>query len=106
MTPERSWIELRPGEIILRLYVQPRAGKRGVAGVVNDRLKVRVTEPPANGKANAAVVHLVADLAAVPRSAVAVSHGAGGREKTLCIKTAQPQATAARLLAAGKVHGI
>jgi len=104
MTTERSWIELRPGEIILRLHVQPRAGKRGVAGVVNGRLKVRVTEPPANGQANAAVVHLVADLAAVPKSAVVLSHGTGGREKTLHIATAEPQATAARLLAAAEVH--
>jgi uncharacterized protein (TIGR00251 family) len=104
MTTVQSWIQLRPGEIILRLHVQPRAGRRGVAGVIDDRLKVRVTEPPANGQANAAVVHLVAELAGVPKSAVMVSHGAGGREKTLRIATAEPHATAARLLAVAEVH--
>jgi hypothetical protein len=100
MATERRWLELRPGEIVLRLRVQPRASKRTVAGVVNDRLKVCVTEAPTNDQANAAVVRLVAEVAAVPKSAVVVSHGARTRDKTLRISSADPPGTAARLLAA------
>lgn len=95
-----SWIELRPREVVLRLRVQPRAARPGVAGVAYDRLRIRVSEPPAGGQANAAVVRLLAGLAGVPKSAVVVSQGAAGREKTLRISTVDPQATAARLLAA------
>ena len=100
MMPERSWVEVRPDEIILRVRVQPRAAKRGVAGVVDGRLKILVTQAPADGRANAAVIRLVAELAAVPKSSVVVSQGGTAREKTLRLSTTDPQATTARLLAA------
>jgi uncharacterized protein len=47
---------------------------------------VRVAAPPVDGKANAAVCALVAARAGVPRSAVAVVHGAGTRDKVLEVR--------------------
>jgi uncharacterized protein (TIGR00251 family) len=97
---ERSWIEIRPGEIIVRLHVQPRASRRGLSGVVGGRLKARVTAAPTGGRANAAVVELVAEIAGVPKSAVRVAQGVTARDKTLRISTADPAATAACLCTA------
>lgn len=95
-----SWIDVRETEVILRLRVQPRAAVAGVVGVVRDRLKVRVPEAPADGRANAAVVHLISRLAGVPKSAVGISHGGSSREKTLRIEAPKPAAAAERLRAA------
>jgi len=49
-------------------------------------LRARVTAPPVDGKANAALERLVANALGVPKSAVSVVSGARGREKTLAIE--------------------
>jgi uncharacterized protein (TIGR00251 family) len=47
-------------DLILDLHVQPRASRDEIVGVIGDRLKVRITAPPVDGKANQ---HLIAYLA-------------------------------------------
>jgi uncharacterized protein (TIGR00251 family) len=95
-----SWLEVREGAIVVHVRVQPRAHTREICGHIGGRLRVRVTEPPADGRANAAVVALLAQLAGVARSAVVVSRGAKAREKTLIISTGDPGAIATRLRSA------
>ena len=65
----------------LKLRVSPGAGRAAVVGRHGDAWKVRVTEAPERGRANDAVVRLIADTLAVPRSAVTLVSGHGGREK-------------------------
>lgn len=82
--------EARPGSLLLRLRVTPKARRAGIEGVVRDAegralLAVKVTAPPADGAANKAVVALIADLLGVPKSAVTIESGAGSRIKTLAI---------------------
>jgi uncharacterized protein YggU (UPF0235/DUF167 family) len=60
------------------------------------RLKLAVTAPPADGRANEAVLQLVADLLAVPRRAVALVSGASARDKRVRVDLA-PALTLARL---------
>jgi uncharacterized protein len=66
--------------------VQPRAKRSEVAGERAGAVLVRVAAPPVDGKANAALCALVAELAGVPRSAVTVLRGAGGRDKVLEVR--------------------
>ncbi len=66
--------------------VQPRAKSDALAGERGGALVVRVTAPPVDGKANAAVCALVARAAGVPKSAVTVLRGAGTRDKLLEIR--------------------
>src|SRR5258708_13764115 len=49
------------GALVVDVLVQPRASRAGVGPVVGDRLRVSVTAPPVDGKANAAVVEAVAE---------------------------------------------
>jgi uncharacterized protein YggU (UPF0235/DUF167 family) len=67
----------------LELRVIPRSPKTSVAGIRNGRILVRVTAPPVDRAANAAVVGLVADLLEVPRGAVRVAGGAASRNKVV-----------------------
>jgi uncharacterized protein len=77
--------ESRPGYLHADLAVrlQPRAKREEIAGERAGALMVRVTAPPVDGKANAALCALVARRAGVPKSAVSVVRGASSRDKVV-----------------------
>jgi uncharacterized protein len=65
----------------LRLRVSPGAGRAAIVGRHGDAWKVRVTAPPEHGRANEAVLRLLATTLAVPREAVSLVSGHSGRDK-------------------------
>jgi uncharacterized protein len=65
----------------LDVRVIPRARRDELAGVRDGRLLVRVSAPPVDGKANAAVCALLANAAGVPKGAVRVVRGETSRDK-------------------------
>lgn len=65
----------------LVLHVQPRASRTEVVGPHGDAVKVRLAAPPVDGAANAALVRFLAERLGVPRDAVRLVGGAGGRRK-------------------------
>ena len=72
------------------MRLTPRARSARIEGVVKDAdgqvlLKVAVTAPPAEGKANAALVALLAEVFDVPRGAVSLLHGTQARRKLVFI---------------------
>ena len=71
----------RPEGVLLAIRVQPRARQDEVVGWQGATLRVRVTAPPSEGRANEAVVRLLADALGVPRSAIALVRGAASRDK-------------------------
>ena len=81
----------------LKLRVSPGAGRAAVVGRHGDAWRVRVTEPPERGKANDAVVRLLAETLAVPRSAVTLVSGHGAREKIVELAGVGPGLVARRL---------
>ena len=90
-------IEGAPGGCRIHLWVQPRASKDGIVGVQGDALKVRLTAPPVEGKANRALVRFVADRLGVPRGDVELTAGAGGRRKTVRVSGMDPNQARERL---------
>lgn len=67
----------------LRVRVSPGARRGGVAGRVGDVWKLRVTAPAEGGRANDAVVRLLADTVDVPRSRVTLVSGHAARDKVV-----------------------
>lgn len=67
----------------LRVKVVPGAKRDEVVGPLGDRLKIRVSAPPEDGKANRAVCELVARRLGVRESAVRVASGHANAHKTL-----------------------
>jgi uncharacterized protein len=65
----------------LRLRVSPGANRAGVVGRYGQGWKVRVTAPPEGGRANEAIVRLLAETLSVPRAAVKLVSGKGARDK-------------------------
>jgi len=79
-----------PGGIRLRLKVQPKARRETIAGCAPDpdgvALKLSVGAPPEDGKANAAVIALLAEALGVAKSAISVVSGATDRRKLVEIR--------------------
>jgi uncharacterized protein len=67
----------------LRLRVSPGAARTELAGRHGDAWKVRVTAAPERGRANDAVVALLADRLGVPRRSVSVVSGQSSRDKVI-----------------------
>jgi uncharacterized protein (TIGR00251 family) len=65
----------------IAVRVQPRANRDGIAGERDGVLIVRVTAPPAEGKANDAVRKLLAKRLGIAPSRVSIVRGATGRDK-------------------------
>jgi uncharacterized protein len=63
--------------------VHPRARKNAITGSVGDALKLSLTAPPVDGKANQAVIEFFADLFAIPRSSVTIASGETSRNKVV-----------------------
>jgi uncharacterized protein (TIGR00251 family) len=70
----------------LRVRVQPRAKRAGIGEWRGDALVVRVTAPPVEGRANAAVRKAIAEAAGVPASKVTIVRGRASRDKTLRVE--------------------
>lgn len=94
--------EERPVDIVLRVHVEPGAGRRAVSGHYGDSLKVKVAAPPEGGRANEAVAELLASTLGVPASNVALVSGAASRSKRFRIGPVE-LTTVRRLLAAAEV---
>jgi uncharacterized protein len=86
----------------LRLRVAPGAARAAVVGRHGDAWKVRVAAAPERGKANEAVITLLAQTLAVPRSSVTLVSGSGSRDKIVELAGIAPDEIERRLATAGR----
>jgi uncharacterized protein (TIGR00251 family) len=89
------------GETHLRVRVSPRAAQPGIVGRHGDGWKVRVAAPAEGGRANAAVLRLLADALELPQRALRVRSGAAAREKVIAISGLDDAEAERRLQLAG-----
>ncbi len=66
---------------VLRVHVQPGASREGIAGVHGNALKVRVRAQATSGRANEAVLTLLAKELGVPATVLTLTGGASSRDK-------------------------
>ena len=72
-------------DVILKIYLQPKSSKNEVTGPYRDGIKVKVTAPPMEGKANEALVRFLAKKFGISPSRIEIIKGLHSREKTLRI---------------------
>ena len=72
-------------EVIFKVYLQPKASKNEIVGSYRDGIKVKITAPPVEGKANEALIRFLAKELGVSPSCIEITRGQHFREKTLKI---------------------
>jgi uncharacterized protein (TIGR00251 family) len=80
-----KWYHWQADALILEVALQPRASKNEIAGVHADRLKIRITAPPTDGKANAHLCRFLASELGIAASSIRILRGETGRIKRLSI---------------------
>ena len=75
-----------PGsETKIRVKVQPGASPNQILGFQNEALRVRVAAPPERGKANHALLELLAEATRVPKSSIRILSGHTSRDKWVAV---------------------
>ena len=95
MSPRHTAVSLT-----FAIRVHPRARRNAIEGRVGDALKVSLTAPPVDGKANEAVIRFFAELLQVSRSSVTIAAGETSRNKVIRVVGLTPAELEARLSAA------
>ncbi len=72
-----------PAGVTFAVKLHPRAKKNTITGELGDALKVSLTAPPIDGRANAACIEFFAKLLEVPRSSVTIASGQTSRQKVI-----------------------
>jgi uncharacterized protein len=71
------------GGVEFAVKVHPRAKKNAITGELGGALKVSLTAPPVDGRANEACIEFFAKLLKVPRSSVTIASGQSSRNKVI-----------------------
>src|SRR5947208_1769300 len=83
--------------VTFAVKVHPRARKNAITGVVGDALKLALTAPPVEGKANQAVIEFFAEVFEIPRSSVTIASGETSRRKVICLRNISSETVQQRL---------
>jgi uncharacterized protein len=83
--------------ISFAVKVQPRARKDAITGTVGDALKLSLTAPPVEGKANQALIEFLAEVFEITRSSITIASGESSRLKTVRISGVSRQTLEGRL---------
>lgn len=94
-----DWYRWDGTDLLLWVRVQPRASRDGFAEVLEDAIKIRLTAPPVEGKANAHLSAWLARQFRVAKSAVRIEAGETSRRKRvrICDPVQIPSALADRI---------
>jgi uncharacterized protein (TIGR00251 family) len=74
-----------PAGACFAVKLHPRAKKNAITGEIGDALKLSLTAPPIDGRANQACIEFFANLLKVPRSSVTIASGEASRNKVIRI---------------------
>lgn len=95
-------LESNADGVLLQVRAQPGARRNGIVGIHNARLKVAVTQIAERGKANDAVLEVLAEDLNLRRSQLELVAGATNREKTILVRNIDLEELSARIDASVK----
>jgi uncharacterized protein len=76
-------IQDTPDGATFAIKVHPRARKNAITGELGGALKLSLTAPPVEGRANEACIEFLANLLKVPRSSITIASGQSSRRKVI-----------------------
>lgn len=81
-----DWYRWDGPDLLLKLKLQPKSSRDAFAGLQNDRLRVRITAPPVDGKANSHLLAWLAGQFGVSKSSVTIESGRSSQLKRVRIR--------------------
>jgi hypothetical protein len=90
-------VEKRGADTVLRVRVQPRASREGFTISPEGVVRVALSAPPVDGKANKSLITLLAKTLGLPRRSVTLLHGEKSRDKVLLVQGIGPDTVLKRL---------
>ena len=84
---EQQWYRWDGEDLVLSIKAQPKSSKDQICEPLEDHLKVKITAPPVDGKANAHLIKFLAKSFGVSKSVVELESGDCSRLKRIRIKT-------------------
>jgi uncharacterized protein (TIGR00251 family) len=88
-------IQETSASLTFAVKVHPRAQKNAITGELGDALKLSLTSPPVDGRANEACIEFFAKLLKLPRSSVTIASGQASRQKMIRVSGRKRIASAA-----------
>ena len=92
-----SWIQTTRDGVILTLRATPRSSRDEIAGIAGEALRIRLRAPPVDGKANKALLCLLADTLNVPRNRLQILGGETNRNKRVFVSGLNEQEARRRI---------
>ena len=83
--------------VLLEIKLTPRASREGIGGVHGERLKISVTAPPVDSKANEQLITFLSRFCGCPKGAVVIKQGLTSRMKSVLIKGVRAEDIVGRL---------
>ncbi|MGN1394450.1 MAG: DUF167 family protein [Succinivibrionaceae bacterium] len=80
-----SCIKVTKDTVVLHIVVVPKSSKDGIVGLIGDELKITITAPPVDGKANEYICKYLSKLFKTAKSNVSVDKGTTNKHKTISI---------------------
>jgi uncharacterized protein (TIGR00251 family) len=87
MTPDELSLVIseKPEGCLLKCWIQPRSSRSTIIGIHGDALKIALTAPPVDGKANKELLKFMAKYFKLPQRGIQITAGESSRSKTILI---------------------
>lgn len=83
----KDYFRWQDDDLILYCHLLPKSKTDEIVGIHGDRVKIKITAPPVDGKANKYLVHFLAKYFNVPKRSIFIQKGEQGKEKQILIKS-------------------
>lgn len=98
LSPLPPWLHEQGGAVFVAVLVVPRSSHCRIVAVHDDRLKIQLTAPPVDGKANAALVQFLASELDIAKAQIEIVGGASNKRKNVRVSGVPAQRVLLRLL--------
>ncbi|MBU0961315.1 MAG: YggU family protein [Proteobacteria bacterium] len=90
----------KDGRVLLHLYVLPRSSRNGLRGIHENSVKLAITAPPVDGRANAAVISFLTSFLGLKKKDIEIKYGLHSRNKGVLIDVMDGEEIRTRILSA------
>ncbi|MCO4755330.1 MAG: YggU family protein [Bacteriovoracaceae bacterium] len=78
-----EWFEIQGDNAVLRVNARPASSKNEICGIFDGRLKIKLSSPPVDGKANKELIKYLSKLTNIPKSSFEIIRGFTSKQKDI-----------------------